>query len=168
MIATIGYERASLSDFIATLKLCGIDMLIDIRDRAQSRRAGFSKGALSDALAEADISYLHMRELGDPKEGREAARRGDYDQFRAIFSGVMESDEAKQAISTLEQLASQYRICLMCFERDQTACHRKIVADHLEVTLDTKARHLGVKEGAGKQFTIRRMCDSHQSAAAPI
>lgn len=168
MIATIGYERASLSDFVATLTLCEIDILVDIRDRAQSRRPGFSKAALSNALAEAGISYIHMRELGDPKEGREAARRGDYDHFRAIFSGVMESNEAKQAISRLEQLASQYSICLMCFERDQTTCHRKIVADHLEGTLNRKAQHLGVKEGAGKRSTVRRVHDTHQGAAASI
>ena len=168
MVATIGYERASLRDFIATLELCGIDVLVDIRDRAQSRRPGFSKSALSDALAEAGISYIHIRELGDPKEGREAARRGDYDQFRAIFSSVMASNEAKEAISTLERLASERSICLMCFERDYTTCHRKIVADHLEATLDRKAQHLGVKEGAGRRSTVRRVPGAHQGATASV
>jgi uncharacterized protein (DUF488 family) len=168
MLTTIGYERASLSDFIATLELCDIDVLVDVRDRAQSRRPGFSKAALSAALNAVGISYVHMRELGDPKEGRDAARSGDFDRFRAIFHSVMETDEAKNAIAELEVLAKRNRICLMCFERDQATCHRKIVADHLETNLNLKARHLGVKEGAGKRPAARRMHDSDQGAAASI
>ncbi|MCB2064393.1 MAG: DUF488 domain-containing protein [Novosphingobium sp.] len=167
MVSTIGYERASLPDFIATLKLGEIDILVDIRDRAQSRRPGFSKSALNDALAEAGIDYLHLPALGDPKEGREAARKGNYAQFRAIFNGVMETSLAREALAELENLALNHRICLMCFERDQTKCHRKMVADHLETSLDLKARHLGVKEGAGRT-SIRRMRDIDQGATASI
>ncbi|MEO6387055.1 MAG: DUF488 domain-containing protein [Croceibacterium sp.] len=168
MVATIGYERASLADFIATLQLSSIEILVDIRDRAQSRRPGFSKSALAAALEDAGISYVHMRELGDPKEGREAARRGDYDQFRAIFAGVMASEIAIEALAKLEELASANEICLMCFERDQATCHRKIVADRLEQRLGIKARHLGVSEGAGKRATVRRVHDTHQGAAASL
>lgn len=168
MVATIGYERASLIDFIATLKLSQIEVLVDIRDRAQSRRRGFSKTALSEALEAEGIAYLHLRQLGDPKEGREAARSGDYVRFRSIFSKVMQTVEAKQAIAKLEDLASESSICLMCFERDQSTCHRKIVADHLEASLDIKARHLGVQEGAGKRSTVRRMHDFDQGTAASI
>lgn len=168
MVATIGYEKASLADFIGTLKLGKIEVLVDVRDRAQSRRPGFSKSALSDALRDAGIGYVHMRELGDPKEGREAARRGDYAAFRAIFAEVMASAGAKEAIAKLEKLASESEICLMCYERDQTTCHRKIVSDRLEQSLGRKARHLGVKEGAGKRTTARRVHDTYQGAAASL
>lgn len=168
MVTTIGYERASLIDFIATLQLSKIDVLVDIRDRAQSRRPGFSKSALATALNEVGIEYIHLKELGDPKEGREAARRGDYNEFRAIFNNVMATDAAKQAITKLAELAIESRICLMCFERDQRTCHRLIVADQLVAGLDRKAEHLGVKEGAGKRPTVRRMHDFDQGAAAPL
>jgi len=168
MVSTIGYERASLPDFIATLKLSQIDTLVDIRERAQSRRPGFSKSTLSQALSEAGISYLHLRELGDPKEGRDAARRGDMKQFRSIFSCVMESDEAKLAIERLTDLAIHSKICLMCYERNQLDCHRKIVSDQLERLLNVKAQHLGVREGAGRRTTIRRVHDLDQGAAAQI
>ena len=168
MVSTIGYERASLSDFIATLELSEVDVLVDVRDRAQSRRPGFSKTALSAALDKVGISYIHFRELGDPKEGRDAARRGDYNQFRAIFDRVMESNEAKLAIEQIVVLAKNSKICLMCFERNQSECHRKIVAERLEVILNVKAQHLGVREGAGRRPAIRRMHDLDQSAAASI
>jgi len=168
MVATIGYERASLADFIATLQLSEIDVLVDIRDRAQSRRRGFSKTALSEALEAVGIAYIHMRELGDPKEGREAARRGDFTRFRAIFADVMKTVAATEAIAKLEELASDRKICLMCFERDQLTCHRKIVSDHLEKSLGGKAQHLGVREGAGSRTKVRRVYDSHQGAAASV
>lgn len=168
MVATIGYERASLSDFLATLQLAKIDVLVDVRDRAQSRRPGFSKSTLSTALQEVGIQYLHLKELGDPKEGRDAARRGDYDRFRSIFTRVLETSEAKQAIDKLESLATNSQICLMCFERDQAECHRTMIADRLEARLKLKARHLGVRDGAGKRPTVRRVHDLNQGTAASL
>lgn len=166
MIATIGYEKSTLPDFIATLQAGGIEILIDIRDRAQSRRAGFSKTALSEALNDAGISYFHFKALGDPKEGREAARAGDFDRFKKVFSNVMASEEAKEAIQQIKKLALGSSICLMCYERDQRYCHRKIVSDELESILGCKANHLGVKKHIAKSSNARRMLHSHQSAAA--
>ena len=168
MLSTIGYERAELADFIATLKLSKIDVLVDIRDRAQSRRPGFSKTALSAALAVAGIEYRHVPALGDPKAGREAARRRDYDAFRAIFGSVMKSEAARLALLDLVGLAQSKSICLMCFERDQLQCHRKIVSDYLAEVLNVKAQHLGVRLGVRQQASAGRVCNNHQGAAAQI
>jgi uncharacterized protein (DUF488 family) len=166
MIATIGYEKAQLSDFVRTLVVCEIDILIDIRDRAQSRRPGFSKSALSAAVGEVGIEYLHYKQLGDPKEGRDAARAGNLELFQTIFLDVMETDVAQEALKEVKELAKNYNICLMCYERDQRECHRKIVADRLEAMLNCKAKHLGVQKFASKPNAERRMLHSHQSAAA--
>lgn len=168
MLATIGYERAELSDFVATLQDCKVDILVDIRDRAQSRRKGFSKSALSEALAEAGIGYLHFRELGDPKEGREAARRGDFASFRKIYEGVMSSSYAEDALGKIEELLGQSSICLMCYERDHRTCHRKIVSDRLEVSTSYQARHLGVVSGAGRKRAKGRVRHPHQSSTASV
>jgi len=151
MVATIGYEGASLEDFIATLKISKIDTLIDIRDRAQSRRPGFSKSTLSEALSAEGIAYRHMKELGDPKEGREAMRRGDYKGFEYVFSMVMNTNAAKMALAEIAALSANFSVCLMCFERDQKHCHRKIVADTLSSDTGIKVQHLGVAKGAGKR-----------------
>lgn len=168
MISTIGYERADLDDFVATLQLSGIETLVDIRDRAQSRRRGFSKTALSEALGDVGIAYLHLRELGDPKEGREAARRGDYREFRNVFSQVMASDEAKCAMQKLEEMCQNTSICLMCYERDEKTCHRKIVSDKLEKQVGQKTKHLGVKDGAGRRSKVRRVHDTYQGTTASL
>lgn len=151
MLTTIGYERSALADFIATLVATKVEVLVDIRDRAQSRVPGFSKTALSDAVREAGLEYLHIPSLGDPKPGRDAARAGNYDAFREIFQEVLNSENGKSALNELKELAKLNHICLMCFERDQRECHRKMVSDYLEESLRIKAVHLGVQRGAAKR-----------------
>ncbi len=166
MLATIGYEKASSEDFFATLKDGGIEILIDIRDRAQSRRKGFSKTALANAANAAGIEYLHFRTLGDPKEGREAARAGRMDEFRAIFSAVLAGEPAQFALTEVESLAKSKRICMMCYERDHLCCHRKLVSDELEKMLDCKTVHLSVRENGTVRSNERRVLHSRQSVAA--
>jgi len=168
MLTTIGYERASLADFIATLAHAKIEILVDIRDRAQSRIRGFSKSALSEALKEAGINYLHFRQLGDPKEGRDAARQGRYDLFREIFREVMSTTSAKSALSEVQELATRKNICLMCYERDYNLCHRKIVSEYLERVLSCKTTHLGVRSGMANEWAAGRVLYPNQGPASSI
>lgn len=146
MLNTIGYERADLSDFISSLSEAGVEMLIDVRDRAQSRRKGFSKTALSEALNAAGIEYLHLRELGDPKEGREAARSGQWKKFHKIYSDVLKTEVAGNAIDLIVKLSDEMSVCLLCYERDHKTCHRKCITDVIEQRVGIKARHLGVRK----------------------
>lgn len=166
MLNTIGYEKADLEHFIGTLQAAGIDVLVDIRERAQSRKKGFSKTALSERLAAAGIEYMHFRNLGDPKEGREAARAGNFKKFKKVFGRVMESEEAKADLITISTVATKKAICLLCYERDHRHCHRKIVAEALETTLNKKATHLGVRAIEPVSKSKRRLLYRRESVAA--
>ncbi|NNU17381.1 DUF488 domain-containing protein [Parvularcula sp. ZS-1/3] len=146
-LLTIGYEGASLEDFIATLKHDNVSVLADVREFAGSRRRGFAKTALSEALSNAGIDYVHFRELGDPKPGRDAARAGDYPQFREIFSDHLQSEAAQKQLSELDRLSKKYVVCLMCYEREPKQCHRSILVDELRRASEREVRHLGVKAG---------------------
>ncbi len=146
-LATIGYEAAKIDDFIATLLAAQIEVLIDVRDVAVSRRQGFSKTALSNALSENGIEYIHLRGLGDPKEGREAARRGDFDSFRQIFGAHMSTQPALSDLETAQRISEEQRACLMCYERDPSTCHRSIVAHKISEYNSCTIRPLGVREG---------------------
>lgn len=150
-ILTIGYEGASPADLIATLKLAGVRHLMDVRELAQSRRPGFSKKALATALDEAGIKYSHYRQLGDPKEGREAARAGRMEQFRAIFGAHLELPETVAALDEAALVVSATSTALLCFERDPKHCHRALVAKRLSELCSLSVRHLGVVENAGRQ-----------------
>lgn len=146
MLNTIGYEGADLSEFISSVSEAGIEILVDVRDRAQSRKKGFSKTALSEALNAAGIEYLHLRELGDPKEGRDAARSGQWVKFYKIYSKVLASEVAQNAVAHIIKLSKSQSVCLLCYERDHKTCHRKCITDDIECQIGLKARHLGVRK----------------------
>lgn len=139
---TIGYERVGVPDFIAALTAAKIKTLIDIRDVANSRRAGFSKKALAANLDAAGIAYIHMKALGTPKAGRDAARRGDVESMQEIFEAKLAEPESQLALAETAELAAKGRICLMCLEHDWRVCHRAIVARHLEEEFAVKPTHL--------------------------
>lgn len=145
MLNTIGYEGARPSDFLQTLQVAKVQVVIDVRDRAQSRRPGFSKSALATSLDSIGVEYIHLKELGDPKEGRDAARAGDIAKFRSIFGNVLKSDPAKQAINEIIFRLKHSSVCLLCYERDVRDCHRKLISDKIELMTGAKARHLGVR-----------------------
>lgn len=139
---TIGYENVGQADFVATLKRAKIKTLIDVREVANSRRAGFSKKSLAAALDEAGIAYIHMKPLGTPKAGREAARKGDAKTMQRIFEAKLAAPESQLALAETAELAKQGRVCLMCLEHDWRDCHRSIVVRHLEDEFGVKPTHL--------------------------
>lgn len=139
---TIGYEKVGQGDLVATLKAAKIKTLVDVREVANSRRAGFAKKSLSAALDEAGIAYVHMKALGTPKAGREAARRGDAKTMRRIFEARLVEPESQMALAETAELAGKGRICLLCLEHDWRVCHRAIVAQHLQDEFGIDPVHL--------------------------
>jgi len=128
-LATIGYEAQTQSQVIERLKSAGVEIVIDVRAVAASRRAGFSKTILAGSLREAGIDYLHLRALGTPKPGRDAARKGHIAEMTAIFEEHLTEPAAQLALSEAAEVARNRRAALLCFEADAAGCHRRIVAD---------------------------------------
>ena len=150
-ILTIGYEGSTIGDFVATLKLADVQVLIDIRDVPVSRKRGFSKKALAATLENAGVEYVHLRDLGDPKPGREAARRGNMVAFERIFRAHLEGREAQEALEKALDISSEVCACLLCYERDHAGCHRTIVAEEMANRGAIPIRHLGVRHGLGEE-----------------
>jgi uncharacterized protein (DUF488 family) len=141
-IFTIGYEQASLADFIRALEAAGVALLIDVRDLPQSRRAGFSKRQLAAAVEAAGIEYRHMKPLGTPKEGRVAHRTGDQAGFNRIVAAQLAKPEAQAALEDVAALAQARPSCLVCYEADWRHCHRAQIVDLLADRHGFTARHL--------------------------
>ena len=141
-ISTIGYERLPPSDFLAILKQEGVTHLIDVRAIANSRRPGYAKRALSAALEQAGIGYLHVPALGTPKEGREAVRSGHPALMQRIFAAHLATPPAQEALVSLAETARRGRCCLLCLEADPAHCHRTIVAAALHQRWGFAVRHL--------------------------
>ena len=160
-IHTIGYEGASLADFLATLHVAGIQRVVDVRELPQSRRPGFSKMVLAAALEIENIAYEHRKQLGDPKPGRDAARAGRHDVFRQIFTAHMETAAAKQELRDLVATLSTERCALLCYERDHKLCHRNLLCDDLQKLGSFKIKHIGVQPLAAR----RRVADGTERHA---
>ena len=143
-LATIGYEGAALDALLATLVDAGIRTLIDVREVAFSRRKEFSKTALNEAVGEAGITYVHLKALGTPKPGRDAARAGRISEFRELFDAQLGSAEAQSALDQALAIARDSPACLMCYERDPGRCHRSIVAAEMAKRARIEIRHLFV------------------------
>jgi uncharacterized protein (DUF488 family) len=126
-IFTIGYEGATQPDFIEALKAAGVERIIDVRALPLSRRPGFSKTPLKGALGEAGIDYVHLRALGTPAEGREAARKGRHSDLKRIYAGQLELPEAIAQGAQMLDLADDKPSALLCFERDPAGCHRTLL-----------------------------------------
>jgi uncharacterized protein (DUF488 family) len=128
---TIGYEGATQADVISRLKAAGVETLVDVRAVAASRRAGFSKTILGNSLNAEGVDYLHLRALGTPKAGRDAARKGRVAEMRAIFDDHLAEPASQLQLAELRAVACEKRVALLCFEADHAGCHRAVLAEHL-------------------------------------
>jgi uncharacterized protein (DUF488 family) len=136
-IYTIGYEGTTVPEFIAALKKAGVERVIDVRALPLSRRPGFSKTALQGALQDSGIEYVHLKALGTPGEGRNAARAGRHWEMARIYAGQLELPEAMAQSAQMLDLAAEKPTALLCLEREPEHCHRtlllKAVADDADV-----------------------------------
>jgi uncharacterized protein (DUF488 family) len=130
---TIGYEQTPAKAVLDELQRAGVKLLVDVRAVASSRRPGFSKTQLAAGLDERGIGYVHLRGLGTPKDGREAARGGDMKALSKIYHAHLKTAQAKAEMDELDALVMKAGpVCILCYERDHNACHRKFIAEIIE------------------------------------
>lgn len=142
-IGSIGYEQFALvTEFARHLREAGVGRLIDVRQLPISRRRGFAKTALSVALAEEGIEYVHMKELGNPKHLRDLYKSGNSDEGRRLYVDHL-AENGGAALDALEVHVRERPCALMCFEHDVRVCHRHVIFEALSERVD---EHLEVTE----------------------
>jgi uncharacterized protein (DUF488 family) len=140
-LATIGYAEQTPESLVALLQQHTIEVLADVRESARSRRPGFSKTALANAVQAAGIEYVQFRELGVTKPGRDAYHRtGDFAALSKVYAERLKA--APEALAELIDLSREHRVCLLCLEADASQCHRSLLA--ARVTRTTGARVVGL------------------------
>src|SRR5258707_6586702 len=129
----IGYEQTPSKAVLDELEQAGVKLLVDVRAVAASRRPGFSKNQLAAGLDERGISYLHLRGLGTPKDGRLAARSGQFDVLHKIYAKHLKTPQAREELDELSALVQQAGpVCILCSDRDHAQCHRRWIAEVIE------------------------------------
>jgi uncharacterized protein (DUF488 family) len=127
-LLTIGYEGLDLKHFLKFLVANEVEVLVDVREVPISRKKGFSKTRLSEALARKGIVYEHIKALGSPSPIRQQLKQDwDYDAFFSAYDDYLK--EQKDALKSLREIVAQHqRVCLMCFEKSHDECHRRSLA----------------------------------------
>lgn len=134
-IIGVGYEGVSIDDFTQALKNLNVTTLADVRLNPISRKPGFSKTKLQAALTAAGITYEHLRALGNPKDNRDGFYSTDPHERAAASSRyhkVLETVEGKGALARIRELADDGTVALLCFEHDESNCHRSLILHALD------------------------------------
>ncbi|WP_220699950.1 DUF488 domain-containing protein [Mycetocola manganoxydans] len=126
----IGYEGLDIQGLLARLRLREVLTVVDVRLNPISRKRGMSKNALRETLATAGIGYEHIPALGNPRDNRDGFADGDAQSGRDArmrFEEILESTPAQAGLDRVLHLAGDGLVALLCFEADQSTCHREIV-----------------------------------------
>jgi uncharacterized protein (DUF488 family) len=116
---------------VTELEAAGVERVIDVRYRPQSRRPGMSKTRLAERLADHRIAYEHRRELGTPADLRWLYKNNRVAEGRAGFERHVE-DHAADALDALAaELPGAPRTALLCLEEDPAVCHRSVLVEAL-------------------------------------
>jgi uncharacterized protein (DUF488 family) len=133
-IWTIGHSTHTLEDFIAMLHSFKIKLLVDIRSYPGSRRyPHFNKENLALSLPQNGIAYLHLAKLGGRRKTNPDSKNTAWRHpaFRS-YADYMESEDFKEGIRELMEVASNQNTAYMCSEAVWWRCHRSLVSDYLK------------------------------------
>ncbi len=134
VLYTIGHSTSSLDELISALQAHSIQVLADIRSFPMSRRLPhFNRESLQNALPQAGIRYVWLKELG----GRRGKIRDDSPNvelrnasFRN-YADYMLTSEFEHGVGELLDVANHSRTAYVCAERVYFRCHRMLVSDWL-------------------------------------
>ena len=155
VIYTIGHSTHTLEEFVVMLKSFNIELLADIRSFPGSRKfPHFNKENLPASLAENNIEYIHLRNLGGRRKvNPESCNTGwRVAAFRG-YADYMETENFEKAIKELEQIASAKRVAYMCAEAVWWRCHRSLVSDYLKNEGWTVLHIMGVGKSTEHPYT---------------
>ena len=154
-IWTVGHSTRSGEEFTQILKAHEIEVLVDVRTFPASRRyPQFNRDALRESLSERAIEYRHEPRLG----GRRTPRPDSHNtawrnaQFRG-YADHMETEQFKNGVRELLELASRARVAVMCAEAVWWRCHRSLISDYLKAEGHEVIHILDAKKTEEHPFT---------------
>jgi uncharacterized protein (DUF488 family) len=130
-IWTIGYERLLPPELVSELLAAGVQRVVDVRQRPQSRRPGMSKTRLGDLLREHGIAYEHRKALGTPPDLRHDFHAGRIERARAGYRAHVEATAPDELAALAGELEHGPRTALLCLEQDPASCHRRVLCEAL-------------------------------------
>lgn len=135
-ICTVGHSTREFGEMLEMLRKNEISCLVDVRSFPSSRKfPQWNRSAVIDALPP-DIGYRWIPKLG----GRRHTPKGMYSvngawRVKAFrdYADYMGSDEFREGLDELLELAEHERPAIMCSEAVPWRCHRRLITDALIV-----------------------------------
>jgi uncharacterized protein (DUF488 family) len=125
VLFTIGYAGRTVEEFTSMLRDAGVDLVVDVRALPLSRKKGFSKTPMSEALAKAGVGYAHVRAAGNPfRDDKEDSAHG-----LGRYAAHLEANP--DVLDELARAIEGHRAALLCMESDAARCHRSVLAARL-------------------------------------
>lgn len=154
-IWTIGHSTRASEEFLDLLKVNSIETLVDVRTFPGSRRyPHFNRENLRPSLADADVNYLHMPELGGRRKAKPDSLNMAWrnESFRG-YADYMETAAFQTGIERLLEFARVQRTTIMCAEAVWWRCHRSLIADYLKAAGVTVTHILGIGKSEEHPYT---------------
>jgi uncharacterized protein (DUF488 family) len=136
-VLTIGHSNHSLEHFLTLLAQHEVEALVDIRRFPGSRKLPhFHRDNLAAALPQPGVEYHWLEVLGGRrhKQWDKSPNRGLENKGFRNYADYMLSDEFRQGVEKLLEVAWQKRTAIMCAEGLFWQCHRRLVSDFLVAT----------------------------------
>jgi uncharacterized protein (DUF488 family) len=133
-IWTIGHSTRTIDQFCTLLNHWSIEVLIDVRKYAGSRRLPhFNSSELSSSLQSTGVKYIHLPELGGHRRPSASSHNLAWrnESFRG-YADYMETSEFQSGIGKLLMEAREARLAYMCAELLWWKCHRALISDYLK------------------------------------
>ena len=131
---TIGHSTRPIDELVTALESFRIGALVDVRSHPGSKRyPQFNKPNLAASLAGVEIEYRHAPELGGRRRAKPDSINMAWrnEMFRG-YADYMETEEFREGIERLLELARDSRTAIMCAEAVWWKCHRSLIADYLK------------------------------------
>jgi uncharacterized protein (DUF488 family) len=143
-VFTLGYQGLDLEAYVKRLAESGVGLVLDVREKPWSRKPGFSRFRLEEALTVAGIGYVHVRSAGNPSSNRKTAKNSAecLSRYRQYLRS--NGDCLEELLSFIRDADKMGRpACLTCYEKLHTECHRSILLSAISKTCRSlKAVHL--------------------------
>ncbi|WP_246796873.1 DUF488 family protein [Burkholderia perseverans] len=155
-VFTIGYEGLDIDAFLSLLSEHDIETVVDIRELPLSRKPGFSKKALANALNLSGLEYVHLVDLGCPRPVRDRYREdGDWKRYTAGFLKYLKTQKA--AIADLSDMVNSSNCALLCYEADFNFCHRSMVANAVREHCGADVEHISAAKARTASLASRQL-----------
>ena len=140
---TIGFTGKSAEKFFDLLKKAEVKKIIDTRINNVSQLSGFAKGTDLKFFAKeiGNISYEHDIDFAPTKDllANYRNKKITWQEYEKEYLNLLDLRKIKSKV----EIQKLHKNCLLCSEHTAEKCHRRLLAEYLQQSLnDVEIIHL--------------------------